>query len=112
MTAGHRFAVRVKPGARRTEVGGCWDGRLGPALLVTVTAPAVDGRANDAVCRALAEVLDLPRRDIVVVAGGRSRDKLVAVADPPPGLADTIARLVGDPPDRRRTGDPTDQQRQ
>ncbi|HEX4705881.1 MAG TPA: DUF167 domain-containing protein [Pseudonocardiaceae bacterium] len=101
MTADHRFAVRVKPGARRAEVGGRWDGRLGPALLVTVTAPAVDGRANDAVCRALAEVLGLRRRDIVVVTGGRSRDKLVSVADAPPDLAATIARLVGDPSDQR-----------
>jgi uncharacterized protein len=44
-----RIEVRVRPGARRDQVGGCWDGPHGPALLVVVRARAVDGRANEAV---------------------------------------------------------------
>jgi uncharacterized protein YggU (UPF0235/DUF167 family) len=72
------------------------------ALIVAVTAPAVDGRANDAVCRALAEVLDVPVRDIVVVTGGHSRDKLISVADPPAGTAATLAELTGDRPAQPR----------
>ena len=40
--------VRVRPGASRTAVGGRYDGPLGPALVVAVTAPAVDGRATEA----------------------------------------------------------------
>lgn len=91
-----RFAVRVKPGARRALVGGRWDGRLGEALVVAVTAPAVDGRANDAVCRALAAALDVSERDVTIAMGVRSRDKLINVAAPPPDLAARIRRLIGD----------------
>ncbi|MDT7619676.1 MAG: uncharacterized protein QOF99_577, partial [Pseudonocardiales bacterium] len=43
-----RVRVRVRPGARRVEVGGCWDGPRGPALLVAVRARAVEGQANEA----------------------------------------------------------------
>ena len=88
-----RFAVRVKPGARRTAVGGTWPGTLGPALVVAVTAPAVDGRANDAVRTALATALDVPERAITIVVGTRSRDKIVEIADPPPDLPDRVHRL-------------------
>lgn len=90
-----RFAVRVKPGARRTTVGGTWPGTLGPALVVAVTAPAVDGRANDAVRKALATALDVPERDITIAVGTRSRDKIVEIADPPSDLPDRVRQLQG-----------------
>jgi hypothetical protein len=52
-------------------------------LIVAVSAPAVDGRANEAVRRALAEAFGVRARDVVIVRGERSRDKLVEVdADP------------------------------
>lgn len=71
-----RFAVRVKPGARKTRVGGRWaDG----ALIVAVTAPAVDGKANDAVTLALAGAFDVRRATVRIVRGQRSRDKLVDI---------------------------------
>jgi uncharacterized protein YggU (UPF0235/DUF167 family) len=89
----YRFPIRVRPAARRPAVGGHWDGKLGPALLVAVTAPAVDGKANDAVRRALAEALHLHHRDITIITGTRSRDKIVAIADPPADLEITLRRL-------------------
>lgn len=92
--SGHRFAIRVKPGARHTVVGGHWDGRFGAALVVAVTAPAVDGKANEAVCRALAVALDVPRRRITVVTGAHARDKLVEVDPAPPGLAAKVDALT------------------
>jgi hypothetical protein len=92
----HRFPIRVRPAARRPAVGGRWDGRLGPALVVAVTAPAVDGKANEAVRRALADALDVHHRDITVVTGARSRDKVVAVNDPPADLDRTLRRLTGE----------------
>jgi uncharacterized protein len=90
----HRFAVRVKPGAPRTVVGGRWDGRFGPALIVAVTARAVDGHANDAVCTALANALGIPRGRVDIGTGTRSRDKLVTVGSPSADLAARITELM------------------
>lgn len=89
-----RFAVRVKPGARRTVVGGRWDGRFGPALVVAVPAPAVDGKANDAVCQALAAALGVPVGELTIAVGARGRDTLVTVASAPAGLDTRINELT------------------
>ena len=72
--------VRLQPRARRTELAG----ERGGALLARVTAPPVDGRANDALCRLIAEAADVPPSRVVVVRGHTARDKLVRVegADP------------------------------
>lgn len=61
-----RITIRVKPGSSRTKVGGRYGDR---ALIVAVTAPTVDGRANDAVIEALAQALDCRRGDITIVSG-------------------------------------------
>lgn len=90
-----RFAVRVRPGARRSVVGGRWDGARGPALVVAVAAPAVEGRANEAVCRAVAGAFGVRRRDVVIVTGERGRDKIVEIADAPADAATTLAALLG-----------------
>ncbi|HEV2388123.1 MAG TPA: DUF167 domain-containing protein [Candidatus Acidoferrales bacterium] len=70
-----RFAVRVAPGARRNALAGVAAG----ALRVRVAAPAVEGRANDALCRFLADCLNLPPAAVRIVFGERSRLKRVAV---------------------------------
>jgi uncharacterized protein len=87
------FAVRVRPGASRTRVGGRWDGPLGEAVVVAVSAPAVDGRATEAALRAVAQALGLRRRDICVRTGETSRDKLFAVSAPPPDLEARLQAL-------------------
>jgi uncharacterized protein YggU (UPF0235/DUF167 family) len=69
--------IRVKPGASRTRVGGDHDG----ALVVAVTARAVDGRATEAALAALAEAVGLRRRDVMLVTGATSRTKVVEIAD-------------------------------
>lgn len=46
--SGVSVAVRVRPGAGRTRVGGRYGGPYGPAVIVAVGAPAVDGKALDA----------------------------------------------------------------
>ena len=73
-----RFAVRVKPGVRREAVGGMWGTG---ALVVAVAAPAVEGKANEAVRKALAGAFGIRRQDVVIVSGERSRDKIVELPD-------------------------------
>ncbi|GAB3428082.1 DUF167 domain-containing protein [Flindersiella endophytica] len=75
-----RIPIRVKPGARRAGVGGRYDGPLGAAIVVAVTAPAVDGRATEAALRAVAEAFGVRPRQVTLVSGERSRDKLVQVS--------------------------------
>jgi len=87
------IAVRVKPGAARARVGGCHPGPYGPALVVSVTAPAVDGRATEAALRAVAQALGVRPTAIRLRAGAASRDKLFELADPPDDLAARLAEL-------------------
>lgn len=75
------------PGARCSELTGVADGRL----RVRLAAAAIEGRANDELVRFLAATLGVPRRDVSVSAGARSRRKLVAVAGVT--LADAKHRL-------------------
>jgi uncharacterized protein (TIGR00251 family) len=70
-----RVDLRVIPRAPRTKIDGVRDARL----LVRVSAPPVDGAANDAVVAALAEQLGVPRRTIAIVAGDTGRNKTIAV---------------------------------
>jgi uncharacterized protein (TIGR00251 family) len=68
-----RLRLRVAPGARRSEIAG----RYGNGWRVRVTAPPDRGRANDEVLDVLAAALDLRRRQLRLVAGASSRDKVV-----------------------------------
>jgi len=73
---GVRIRVRVQPRASRSEVGGLH----GSEIRVRVAAPPVDGAANDALSRLLAERLGVPRSAVVVTAGAAGRSKVVQVA--------------------------------
>ncbi|MFG1923762.1 DUF167 domain-containing protein [Cryptosporangium sp. NPDC048952] len=83
--------VRVKPGASRPRVGGTHDGPHGPALVVAVTARAVEGKATEAVLDAVAAAFGVRASHATLLAGRTSRDKLIAL-DPAP--ADAAARLT------------------
>ncbi len=67
--------VRVQPRARRDELRG----ERADALVARVAAPPIDGKANDALCRLIAERVGVPRRAVEVVRGTASRDKVVRV---------------------------------
>lgn len=86
-----RFAVRVKPGARREAVGG----RHGDALVVAVTAPAIEGKANDAVRKALAKAFSVRKQDVTIVTGERGRDKIIEVPDDPDRLRELLSPSDG-----------------
>ena len=73
---GATFAVRVQPRAARSAI----TGTVGEALKVSVSAPPVDGRANVAIVEFFSEILSVPRSAVQVIAGERSRNKMVRIA--------------------------------
>ncbi len=72
---GCTLSVRVHPGARKNGVTGVHAG----ALKISLTAPPVDGKANEAVIAFLADALHLPRARVALVAGATSRAKMVRI---------------------------------
>ena len=70
------LAIKAVPNAPRSAIVG-W---LGDALKVKVHAPALAGRANNALCEFLADKLSLPRRAVTLAHGKKSRQKLVRIA--------------------------------
>ncbi len=79
--------IKAIPNAPHSEVIG-W---LGEALKIKIHAPALDGRANDALCEFLAAELGLPRRAVALAHGDKSRRKLVRISGLT--LADVRSRL-------------------
>jgi uncharacterized protein (TIGR00251 family) len=70
------IALRVHASSRANELVGLKDG----VLIVRVTAPAIEGRANEAVRRLVAKHLRVPKSAVTIVRGGHSRDKVIQVA--------------------------------
>jgi uncharacterized protein (TIGR00251 family) len=82
--------LKVIPNAPRDEIAG-W---LGAALKVKIKAPALEGRANDAILDFLATQLGVPRRDLTLVRGDKSRRKVVQIAGlAAPALRQRLAGL-------------------
>jgi uncharacterized protein (TIGR00251 family) len=79
--------VKVQPGARRPGLGGTAPGIDGPRLPVAVTEPPEDGRANRAVCAALARALRVAPSAVEVAQGAGARQKTLRVAGDPAALA-------------------------
>lgn len=76
--------IKVRPGAAKVGVGGlAFDADGGARLIVRVTAPPEDGKANKAVLVALAAALGLPKSALSLAQGAKARHKTVAInADP------------------------------
>jgi uncharacterized protein (TIGR00251 family) len=70
------FAVRVQPRASHSSVAGELDG----ALKIRLAAPPVDGEANEELARVLAKLFAVPRRQIEIISGRTSKNKLVRVS--------------------------------
>lgn len=69
------FAVRVQPRASRNEIAGVMEG----ALKIRLQAPAVENRANEALCEFLAQLLKRPKSAVRILAGARGRTKQVEI---------------------------------
>jgi uncharacterized protein len=83
-----RFSVRVQPRASRSEITGLH----GDALKIRLSAPPVDGAANEALIELVARALGVGRRAVRIVSGGTSRSKVVEVEGV---TVAEVLRLVG-----------------
>lgn len=82
------LTLHIQPGARKTEVAGLH----GEVLKIRLAAPPVDGKANEALLRFLAERLDLPRSAVTLKSGQTSRHKVVEIHG---GTESQIAAFAG-----------------
>jgi uncharacterized protein (TIGR00251 family) len=69
------FSMRVQPRASKDEIAG----EMGGALKVRLRAPAVEGRANEALVEFLAQLLKRPRSAVRILSGERSRTKRIEI---------------------------------
>lgn len=83
-----RFSVRLQPRASKNEIAGL----QGRALKVRVTAPPVDGLANDALIELLSRALNTSRRNVCIVSGHTSRTKLIEISE---ASLESVQRLAG-----------------
>lgn len=74
--AGATFQVKVQPRAKKNAIIGV----VGDAIKLALTAPPVEGRANEACIVFLAQKLGVPRSSVVIAVGSSSRNKVVCVA--------------------------------
>jgi uncharacterized protein (TIGR00251 family) len=87
---GFVLELHVQPAARRSAVVGTH----GERLKVAVSAPAIDGRANAAVLRLLADRLGCRAAAVSLAAGESGRDKRIVVRMPTATLQDIVAKLL------------------
>jgi uncharacterized protein (TIGR00251 family) len=86
---GAAFAVRVVPRASKNEIAG----QVGDAIKVRLTAPPVEGKANEALIAFLAQELGVRKSQVEIVAGETSRNKVICVLGLSP--AEVEERLLG-----------------
>jgi uncharacterized protein (TIGR00251 family) len=87
--------IRVRPNASRDKVGGTAGDP--PRLVVAVQAPAVDGKANNAVIKELAAAFKLRSRDFTIVFGELGRDKRILIDGDIENLQNIYESLIGEP---------------
>ena len=92
---GVRLQIRLAPRARANRIDGVIRSADGmPVLKVSVTAPPAEGRANEALTAFLAKEWGLPRRDLTLAGGGKSRNKVVHIAGEPQALLKRLAAAL------------------
>ncbi|MDD3852266.1 MAG: DUF167 domain-containing protein [Syntrophomonadaceae bacterium] len=72
---GVRLNIRVQPRSSQNKICGVTDG----AIKIKITAPPVDGEANQAVIKLLAQWLGVPRSNISIPKGETSKNKIVDI---------------------------------
>jgi uncharacterized protein (TIGR00251 family) len=73
---GITFAVKVHPRARKNAIIGV----VGDTIKLAITAPPIDGKANQAVIEFFADLFAIPRSSVTIASGETSRNKIVRIA--------------------------------
>jgi uncharacterized protein len=73
--AGITFSIKVHPRAKKNAI----TGEVGDALKVALTAPPVDGKANEACIDFFAKLLEVPRSSVSIAAGQAGRNKVIRI---------------------------------
>lgn len=81
------LTLHIQPGAKKTEFAGLH----GDALKIRLAAPPVDGKANEALIRFVAETLTLPKSAVNLKSGHTSRRKVLEIQG---ATQEAVARLV------------------
>jgi uncharacterized protein len=81
---GATFAVKVQPRARKNAV----TGMVGNALKLALTAPPIEGRANQAVIDFFADLFEIPRSSITIASGLTSRNKIIRITGVKPATVE------------------------
>lgn len=76
---GATFAIKVHPRARKTAVTGILGEGQDAAVKVALSAPPVEGRANEALIEFFAEMFGVSRSSVSVISGEQSRKKVVLI---------------------------------
>jgi uncharacterized protein (TIGR00251 family) len=82
------LTLHIQPGAKKTEFAG----QHGDALKIRLAAPPVDGKANEALLKFIAETLGLAKSAVSLKSGQTSRRKVIEVDG---ATAAAVARLIG-----------------
>ena len=100
-----RIAIRVRPGSARPGVGGEHAG----ALIVRVSARAVDGKATEAALAAVSEAFGVRRGAVRLVSGAASRTKIIDIDAGDPRVLAALLAAPGPADGRRRSGERQEQ---
>lgn len=95
---GLHVAIRLSPRAKADRLLAVAAAARGCVIKASVTAPPEHGRANEALLQLLARAWRLPRRDLSIVNGAVSRNKIVRVAGDPQRLAEKLAAAIASLP--------------
>ncbi len=84
------LTLHIQPGAKKTEFAGLH----GEALKIRLAAPPVDGMANEALVKFLAEMLGLPKSAVSLKSGQRSRRKVLEISSTDSSVFTTLIRCA------------------
>lgn len=90
MNGKRRLNFWVSPNARRNEISGVVEG----VIRMRLHAPPIDGKANEALLRFVADRLNLPKNAVELIAGHTARRKIVEVSDASRDTVELIAALL------------------